>query len=157
MNQNANKTIITEVDLGDRLRSVELLYQAGLQNLELSRELWLAEGKRQEATHYALYSNLLLKELQNSVNLKEGGALAATLNKLYDFMQYHLIEAVTGPEDQAKNKIGEVIGLLRQLSNAWSKMMRQQASAAQTASIAPCASAAAPCASASSPLLAKSA
>jgi flagellar biosynthetic protein FliS len=110
----------------EHVRLVELLYQQALSDLENAQRMWRIEEKHKEAVYLAVHADLIFKELHNAVNPRDGGDIATNLFHLYDFMRNHLMEAIIGPQELASHKIGEVIGLLRPLSEAWTTMARQQ-------------------------------
>ena len=140
MEKNTNKYLVQEVECAEPVRLVELLYRWALRDLKCAREMWPDEARRQEAIRFAVHAQMILKELHNAVNLKEGGELAANLARLYEFMQFHLTEAITGQDQQSVRKISDVIALLQPVSEAWSTITREHlnscnASLAQSGSL----------------------
>ena len=140
MEKNTNEYLVQEVECAEPVRLVELLYQRALRDLECAKEMWPDKTRHGESVRFAVHAQLILKELYNAVNLKEGGELAANLVRLYEFMQFHLMEAITGQDQQAAPKISDVIGLLQPLSEAWSTITRahlnsRNASLAQNGSL----------------------
>ena len=60
--------------------------------------------------------NAIISELQSSLNLKEGGEIASSLNDLYDYIKANLRRA---GDEQNKHLIDEVSKLLENLGSAW--------------------------------------
>ncbi|MCY2932031.1 MAG: flagellar export chaperone FliS [Planctomycetota bacterium] len=75
-----------------------------------------------EADDMARKNELILKaeaivdELDVSLNMEDGGELAANLHRLYDFMRRHLIEANLQKDPQ---RIRDVISILSDLAGGW--------------------------------------
>lgn len=59
---------------------------------------------------------LILGGLRQSLDFETGGELARNLDALYEYMSLKLTEAVRGGE---RNKIAEVMELLREIQMAW--------------------------------------
>src|ERR1035437_1103603 len=68
----------------------------------------------------------ILNELNNSLDLQQGGALAATLHRLYDYMHRQLTVSNTRKSPEG---IHDTIKRLSILRDAWSEMLRQQTTA----------------------------
>ena len=69
----------------------------------------------------------ILSELQNTLNLAEGGDVAARLDALYAHMAERLIDANV---QRSADPIREVVALLRTLRDAWAQIASGAASAA---------------------------
>ena len=68
----------------------------------------------------------ILNELDNSLDLHQGGDLAATLRGLYGFMNRQLTRSNTRKSPEG---IHDTIKRLSVLRDAWSEMLRQQSAA----------------------------
>ena len=66
----------------------------------------------------------ILHELNNSLDLEQGGKLATTLRGLYGYMNQQLILSNTRKSPEG---IHDTISRLSVLRDAWSEMLRQQA------------------------------
>jgi flagellar protein FliS len=64
----------------------------------------------------------IVAELQNTLNVQEGGDVARELDRLYTYMSSRLLE-VTAHSDTAA--ADEVVKLLRTLREAWSQIAAQ--------------------------------
>ena len=143
MEKDTKEYLVQEIECAEPVRLVELLYQRALRDLECAREMWPDKARHKEAIRLAVHAQMILKELYNAVNLKEGGELAANLVRLYEFMQFQLMEATGGQDQQAARKISDVICLLQPLIAAWSTITRKHlyshnASLAQSSGLAAC-------------------
>ena len=63
----------------------------------------------------------IITELQSSLNLQEGGEIAGSLNRLYDYMKRTLFKAGV---EQNQALIVEVTGLLENLRSAWRQVAK---------------------------------
>jgi len=64
----------------------------------------------------------IISELNSSLNIEEGGDLATTLRRLYDYFSWRLSQSNLNKESQG---IREVIRHLTELRDAWSQMLLQ--------------------------------
>jgi len=58
----------------------------------------------------------IVDELRASLNLQKGGAVAANLNELYDYMCRQLLTATVTNDTEV---LDEVLGLLQRIRDAW--------------------------------------
>ena len=123
MNANTYHYLTEEVQSADPARLIQLLYQRALRDLHAARELWPAVASAPKGIHLAVHAQCILKELQLSLNYQEGGELAVTLGRLYEYMQFRLVEIVGRQSESDASEIDEIIDLLSSLSEAWSTMM----------------------------------
>jgi len=82
----------------------------------------------------AIHNNIqhavdIIRELNNSLDLEAGGLLADTLRNLYAFFERRLIESNL---KKTRKGIEEVLPMLKQLRDAWFKMLNGQTGAAAT-------------------------
>lgn len=68
----------------------------------------------------------ILAELNNSLDLHQGGDLAMTLRRLYDYMNRQL---TLSNNQKSPEGIHDTIGRLSVLRDAWSEMLRRQTGA----------------------------
>jgi flagellar protein FliS len=69
----------------------------------------------------------IINELNNSLDLDQGGELAATLRRLYNFMNRQLLRSNAR---KTPDGIHDTIRRLATLRDAWSEMLRRQKQAA---------------------------
>ena len=87
-----------------------------------------ADGARNEQIHNNLVKTQnIVRELQVSLNLKEGGEFAGRMYVLYDFVLDQL-RAANRTKDQAP--LAAVETILRELRDAWAQMLQQASSEA---------------------------
>jgi flagellar secretion chaperone FliS len=64
----------------------------------------------------------IITELQSCLNLKAGGEIASSLNRLYDYMKRRVFRATI---DQSSEPLLEVENLLDNLRSAWVELVNQ--------------------------------
>jgi flagellar protein FliS len=69
-----------------------LVFEGGMKFLRLAREA-LAAGDSAHFAEYLARSQAIISELLGTLDHRAGGAIAADLSRLYDFMLFHLTEA----------------------------------------------------------------
>jgi flagellar protein FliS len=115
----------TSVQSSSPLELVVLLYDGALRHLGAARDATQRHDlfARRDAFSKAM---AIITELQSTLNLEDGGQVAASLDGLYTYMTGKLIEATA-----QKNTVGieEVERLLRTLREAWSAIAAEPAAA----------------------------
>jgi flagellar protein FliS len=118
MNENeyfASRYQETSVNTSTSLHLIVMLYDAAICSLEEARRHM--ERKDIEGRNRALNKcNAIISELHSSLNLKEGGQIASSLNSLYAYMKKTLLRASI---EQNPDLLVEVSGLLENLRSAW--------------------------------------
>ena len=97
---------------------VVMLYDAAIRSLDEARvymELKDISGRSRSINK----CSAIISELQSSLNLSEGGEIATSLNRLYDYVKMTLLRA--GME-QNPALLVEVSGLLESLHSAWKQI-----------------------------------
>ena len=102
------------------LELVNMLYQGAIGAVQDARH-HLAGGKIAERSRAISRACGILMELTAALNHEAGGELGARLAALYDYMQRRLLEANF---QQADPPLGEVLGLLTTLAEAWTEISR---------------------------------
>lgn len=114
----------TQVRSQSPVELVVMLYDGALRFLHMA-----ADGMRRHdlvAKREGMSrATAILAELQNTLNLQEGGEVAASLDRLYNYISGRLFEA-NAKKDPAP--IEEAIRLLKPLREAWSQIANQPAS-----------------------------
>ncbi len=112
---------------------VLMLYDGALRFLALARAALEDRGndpRRIETINRSLLrAQNIIAELQGVIDHEAGGAVAANLDRLYDYYNRRLFEA------NLKKEVGpvlEVENLLRELREAWAEMLRRQEGSALT-------------------------
>lgn len=125
----ANRYQETNVSTSSPVRLVVMLYDAAICSLEEARGYM--ERKDISGRSRAINKcTSIISELQASLNLKEGGEIASSLSRLYDYMKTTMLRASI---EQNPALIVEVSGLLENLRSAW----RQIDSGAAAANMKP--------------------
>jgi flagellar protein FliS len=108
----------TSVQSSSPLELVVLLYDGALRHLVAAREAVDRQDliTRREALSKAL---AIVTELQSTLNLEEGGAIAQQLDGLYTYMTGRLVDATARKDVKA---LPEVENLLRSLRDAWAQI-----------------------------------
>ncbi len=112
---------------------IEMLYDRAVRDLTGARELFSLQGEprsQADAIHLIVHAQQIVAELNHCLNLREGGDLAEGLARIYEYMQYRLTEAVSKREEAP---VAEVVGLLRELHEAWKSMVDEQKDGKSTA------------------------
>jgi len=111
----ANRYQETNVSTSTPVHLVVLLYDAAICSLEEARGCM--ERKDISGRSRSLNKcNSIISELQASLNLREGGDIAPSLHRLYDYMRTTLLRAGI---EQNPALIVEISGLLESLRSAW--------------------------------------
>lgn len=106
---------------------VLMLYDGALKFLGLAKEGFsMADDSPRRIelinTNLLKAQNIVI-ELQSNLNREEGGDLAATLDRLYDYYTRRLFEANIS---KSIEPVIEVERLLRELRDAWAEMLRKE-------------------------------
>jgi flagellar protein FliS len=108
----------TSVQSSSPLELVVLLYDGALRHVVAAKDA--AHRKdlvaRREASSKAL---AIVTELQITLNLEDGGAVATSLDSLYTYMMERLVYATARKDSTA---LDEVEKLLRSLRDAWAQI-----------------------------------
>jgi flagellar secretion chaperone FliS len=108
----------TQIQSQSPLELVVLLYDGAIRFLQVAADATRRNdlvAKREGMSR----SMAILAELQNTLNLQEGGEVAHSLDRLYTYITGRLLDANV-KKDPAP--IDEVIRLLRPLRDAWAEI-----------------------------------
>lgn len=120
--QNAAKYRQTQAETASPTQLVVMLYDGAIRFLCQAREKMGPDDL--EARHTLLLkSQKIIAELMSSLDMKQGGEVAANLQRLYGYMLQQLVEA--NLRDDPK-PIEQVITMLRELRASWAEVDRQQ-------------------------------
>jgi flagellar protein FliS len=110
-----------EAESRSPLELVVMLYEGAVRFLAEARE---AHGRRDFIARGNSLSRALaiIAELQNTLNLKDGGAIAAELDRLYSYITWRLMDVHTKQDGAA---LDEAHKLFSTLSDAWSETARR--------------------------------
>ncbi len=103
------------------LQLIVMLYDAAICSIQEAREQMSRRniGARSRSVNKSI---AIISELQSSLNLKAGGEIAASLNRLYDYMIRTIFRANM---DQSTKPLIEIETLLENLRSAWVELAKQ--------------------------------
>ncbi len=105
----------SQVETSSPVRLVVMLYDGAIRFLSLARER-MADGNLEERHSNLIKAQNIIAELLSSLDLEQGGDIAANLRRLYSFMLQQLVEANLFDKPQP---IDDVMRLLRELRESW--------------------------------------
>jgi len=111
---------------------VLMLFDGAIRSLERAQLGFSSTdiGERNAAIHNNLQHAVdIIRELNGSLDLEAGGQLAETLRNLYAFFERRLLESNL---KKSRKGIEEVIPMLKQLRDAWFKMLNGETVATVT-------------------------
>jgi len=112
------RTQVTTVDKG---HLIVLLYEGTIKFVHQAREC-AESGDLEGKCNYINRALDVISELNHSLNMAEGGELAANLRNLYMFVSDHLLK---GKIRKDSHYLDEVIRILNTLLEAWNEVVRQ--------------------------------
>ena len=109
----------TQVMTADPMELVIMLYDECIRSLRAAERAFEMneEDRFQEINNNLLHAQDIITELAVSLDMENGGEIAGNLQRLYEFMAFHL-----GKANTAKNAkpITEVREMMADLREAWS-------------------------------------
>ena len=114
------------------LELVSLAYEGAIEAVRDAR-LCVQEKRIFDRARAITKAQLIIGELQSSLDFKRGGELSLELARLYDYMQRRLIDANF---QQLEAPLTEVEGLLDTLLESWRELARQEQSTVPAAAAA---------------------
>jgi flagellar protein FliS len=118
-----------DVNTANPIQLVVMLYNEAILSLQLARKHM--EQKDIEGRSKALNHCLaVITELQSSLNLKEGGEIAGSLDRLYDYMKRTIFKAHV---DQSSAPLKEIEKLLENLGAAWKEVAGKSSDGSEVA------------------------
>jgi flagellar protein FliS len=102
-----------------------MLYDRALRDLAGARDLFLLQGDPRapaDAIHQVVHAQQIVAELNHCVN-KDSGDLAVNLSRIYEYIQYRLVEAVAVRNEAS---LKEALELLTELRNTWAQLVEKQ-------------------------------
>ena len=111
-----------QVTTADRLKLVVMLYDGAISYLKTAIK-YLEENDMAAKGIYISKAQDIIDELNNSLNLNEGGEIASTLRKIYNFLYFYLVKANLKKDPKM---IKEVIDILSTLREAWDEISKKK-------------------------------
>ena len=115
MNPKAMNYQKVQVTTADRLKLVVMLYDGAISFLKSAINC-LEKNDMAGKGIYIAKAQDIIDELNNSLNLNDGGEIASTLRKIYNFLYFYLVKANLKKDPKM---IQEVIDILSSLREAW--------------------------------------
>lgn len=103
------------------LQLVVMLYDAAIRSLREAQN-HIREKNIEARTKELNQCLSIISELQGCLNIKKGGEIANSLNRLYDYMKRRIFKANI---DQSMQPLTEVEGLLENLRSAWGELVEK--------------------------------
>jgi flagellar protein FliS len=122
LTQNARQYQQTQVMTSSRVQIVVLLYDAAIQSIELARA-GIESNDTKEKARFLGRAISIIGELSSVLDFEQGGEIAHSLHRLYDYMLNELVAA------NARNKAHHLDGPLRCLTTlreGWREIAAQQ-------------------------------
>lgn len=122
LTQYANQYQQTQIMTSSRVQLVVLLYDAAIQSIELSRRAIETKSLSDKARFLGRAISIV-GELDSVLDYEQGGSIAKSLHRLYEYMLTELIEA------NVQNNMLKLDGPLRSLNtlrDAWREVAAQQ-------------------------------
>jgi flagellar secretion chaperone FliS len=109
------------VKTANPLQLVVMLYDAAICSLKEAKE---QVGRRDIAGRSRSINRCIsiISELQSCLNLKQGGEIATSLDRLYDYMKRRIF---TANVEQSIEPLEEIEALLENLRSAWNGLVAQ--------------------------------
>ncbi len=110
-----------QVTTSDRLKLVVMLYDGAISFLKTAIK-YIEKNDMASKGIFISKAQDIIDELNNSLNIKDGGEIAVNLRKIYNFLYFYLVKA-----NISKNKdmILEVISILNTLKEAWEEISKK--------------------------------
>ena len=111
----------TAVKTANPIQLVVMLYDAAICSLKEAREHLNRKdiAKRSRSINKCMR---IISELQSCLDLKAGGEIASSLNRLYDYMKRSIFKANV---EQSVQPLDEIESLLETLRSAWNEVSVQ--------------------------------
>ena len=111
----------TDIETASPHRLILLLLDGALDKLRAARRA-MEQSKIVDKGTNISWAISIIDGLRASLNLEQGGEIAANLDRLYDYMTRTLVEANLNGD---RSKLDEVEALLNELKAAWKAIERE--------------------------------
>ncbi len=114
--QQYNQTQFNTIDRG---RLLMMMFDGALNFLRHSRD-GIAKNDKGQFARFLSKAHAVISELNNTLDFEKGGAIARELERLYDFMLFHLTSANLTKDGK---KIDDVIRVLQPIADAYREIL----------------------------------
>lgn len=108
---------------------IALMFEGAMKRLA-EAEMHVRAGRFDKRSYSVNKAIAIIGGLQSSLNLEQGGEVAANLEALYDYMQRRLFRANVDNDPEIIQEVQRLLGTLR---TAWDAMVAQRTGAGQGA------------------------
>ena len=115
----------TNVVTADPKRLVLMCYEGAIDSLKIGKQKTVEKEYEEKGKNIAKARDII-SEMKSSLNFEQGGAIAANLDSLYNYMLKRITEADLANNVQAME---DVIGMLEDLKSAWEDIFNEQKTA----------------------------
>ncbi len=112
----------TQVVTSSGIQLVVLMYDGAIQSIEIAKREIQANNIREKARHLGR-AIAIIGELNSVLDLEQGGEIARSLRRLYDYMLMELVEANARNNEQ---RLDGPLRCLTTLREAWREVAAQQ-------------------------------
>jgi flagellar protein FliS len=122
LTQYARQYEQTQVVTSSGVQLIVLLYDGAIQSLEIARREIQAKNVREKARHLGR-AIAIIGELNSVLDYEQGGDIARSLRRLYDYILSELVEANARNNEK---KLDAPLRCLSTLREAWRDVAAQQ-------------------------------
>jgi len=122
LTQYARQYEQTQVVTSSGVQLIVLLYDGAIQSLEIARREIQAKNVREKARHLGR-AIAIIGELNSVLDYEQGGEIARSLRRLYDYMLAELVEANVRNNEK---RLDVPLRCLSTLREAWRQVAAQQ-------------------------------
>lgn len=122
LTQYARQYEQTQVVTSSGVQLIVLLYDGAIQSIEIARREIQAKNVREKARHLGR-AIAIIGELNSVLDYEQGGDIARSLRRLYDYMLAELVEANARNNEK---KLDAPLRCLNTLREAWREVAAQQ-------------------------------
>jgi flagellar protein FliS len=122
LTQYARQYEQTQVVTSSGVQLIVLLYDGAIQSLEIARREIQAKNVREKARHLGR-AIAIIGELNSVLDYEQGGEIARSLRRLYDYMLAELVEANVRNNEK---RLDVPLRCLSTLREAWREVAAQQ-------------------------------
>lgn len=112
----------TQVVTSSGIQLVVLMYDGAIHSIEIAKREIQANNIREKARHLGR-AIAIIGELNSVLDLEQGGEIARSLRRLYDYMLMELVEANARNNEQ---RLDGPLRCLTTLREAWREVAAQQ-------------------------------
>ncbi|MCW8129543.1 MAG: flagellar protein FliS [Planctomycetota bacterium] len=127
MYEDLSNYVEQQVQDASPAKLIDLLFSRARRDLAQALEQHALDGEMRsqaEAIRLIVHAQQIVVELARSLNLKDGGELARNLQRIYEYMNYRLKEAIDLRNPASAR---EVLALLAELHEGWGNVLQADA------------------------------